>query len=434
MKFRPFSNYQFSGVKWCPEVPSSWKVSTVKRVAEFTTGWTPSSGNAEFYGEDYLWANISDIGPKVLYETSKGVSQLAVNEFNIESSKPGDLLFSFKLSIGQVSFVGREMFTNEAIATFKKNHNYDIGWAYYAFPKFIPENAEENIYSAPLLNQERIKNAKLFIPPKHEQLEICKFLDRETAKIDELIQKQEKLIELLSEARQALINNALTKGISKNVKLKRTDVQWFMEIPAHWGYSKLGLYSTRVVVGIAEAATHAYQDIGTPILRATNIRPMKIVGDLLYLNDEFADERGSKALKAGDLVTVRTGNAGVTALVPKELDGCQCFTMLITTVSDKLNPIFMNYWMNSSPAQSYFSIEGWGTAQVNISVPILKQLPIPIPPLEEQNQIVEYLQSKTIGIDALISKTNESLNLLMEHRVSLISAAVTGKIDVRELA
>lgn len=288
--------------------------------------------------------------------------------------------------------------------------------------------------SYPAINTPELMNIKVAIPTPKEQAAISIFLNKEIAKIDDLIQKQEKLVNFSVEARQALISHAVTKGINRKVKLRQTDVKWFGEIPSHWNHSKLGLYSKRVVVGIAEAATQAYQDSGTPILRATNIRPMKIIGDLLYLNDGFADDRESKSLNAGDLVTVRTGNAGVTALVPKELHGCQCFTMLITTVNDKLNPEFMNYWMNSSPAQSYFSIEGWGTAQVNISVPILKQLPIPIPPLSEQDEIVAYLESKTSEIDCLISKTKESLALLKERRDSLISAAVTGKIDVREAA
>src|SRR5690606_619956 len=135
----------------------------------------------------------------------------------------------------------------------------------------------------------------------------------------------------------------------------------------------LARVAERVAVGIAVAATHAYAGEGVPILRATNIRPGQITGELLYINEDFADGLGSKLMRAGDLVTVRTGNAGVTAVVPKELDGCQCFTMLITTLSKGCDSEYYCLLLNSHYAKNYFSLEGWGTAQINISVPILKR-------------------------------------------------------------
>jgi type I restriction enzyme S subunit len=134
------------------------------------------------------------------------------------------------------------------------------------------------------------------------------------------------------------------------------------------------------------------------------------------------------------LVTVRTGNAGVTAVIPPELDGCQCFTMLITTLNEGLSVEYYCYWMNSISAQCYFSLEGWGTAQVNISVPILKALPVPIPPPSEQKAIVTYLNHETAKLDALTAEAQRAIDLLQERRTALISAAVTGKIDVRGLA
>jgi len=129
---------------------------------------------------------------------------------------------------------------------------------------------------------------------------------------------------------------------------------------------------------------------------------------------------------------VRTGNAGVTAVVPPELDGCQCFTMLITTLKDGMQSDYYCYWMNSAAAVHYFSIEGWGTAQVNISVPILKSLPVPIPPEQEQKEIVALLLQQTQRLDMLLTNTERSIELLKERRSALITAAVTGQIDLRE--
>jgi len=271
-------------------------------------------------------------------------------------------------------------------------------------------------------------------PPLDEQKAISSFLDVETSKIDGLVSEQRRLIELLKEKRQAVISHAVTKGLNPNAPMKPSGIQWLGDVPQHWSCTALTRIAERVVVGIAEAATHAYADDGIAILRSTNIRAGRIRGEILYVNPEFADERDSKRIFAGDLVTVRTGNAGVTAQIPEELDGCQCFTMLITTLNDGHNSSFFTYWMNSVVAQCYFTLEGWGTAQVNISVPILKALPVPIPPNDEQAEIVEYLDKRIGEFDSLVAEAERAIELLQERRTALISAAVTGKIDVRESA
>lgn len=204
------------------------------------------------------------------------------------------------------------------------------------------------------------------------------------------------MIELLKEKRQAVISHAVTKGLNLRAPLKPSGIEWLGDVPEHWEAAVLTRIASRVVVGIAEAATHAYADEGIPILRSTNIRAGRIIGDTLFIAPEFAGDRESKRLFAGDLVTVRTGNAGVTAVVPAKFDGCQCFTMLITSLRESQSVEFYCYWMNSVSAQCYFSLEGWGTAQVNISVPILKALPIPIPPLNEQLEIVSFLHTQRV--------------------------------------
>lgn len=277
----------------------------------------------------------------------------------------------------------------------------------------------------------KVRDLSLLVPPVETQRALCDFLDRETAQAEALVTKYERLIELLEEKRAALITQAVTKGLDSKVPLKDSGVQWIGMIPAHWTCTALNRFATRVVVGIAEAATHAYADEGVPILRSTNIRANSIRGDILRIQREFALERGSKLIRAGDLVTVRTGNAGVTAVVPNELDGCQCFTMLITSLRSACIPGFFSLAINSDYGQRYFALEAWGTAQANISVPILKAFPIAVPPVEEQARIVRYLGGQLATLDDLIRRTGSAIELLNERRTALITAAVTGQIDVR---
>jgi type I restriction enzyme S subunit len=134
--FPRYPKYKDSGVEWLGEVPAHWTLTKAKHTCTFTTGWTPSTGNSAAYNGENLWANISDLGPRVLNHTAKQISDETVDASGIALSPAGSLLFSFKLSIGQVSFAGRDMYTNEAIATFHESPHLSLQFAYYAFPLF----------------------------------------------------------------------------------------------------------------------------------------------------------------------------------------------------------------------------------------------------------------------------------------------------------
>lgn len=287
--------------------------------------------------------------------------------------------------------------------------------------------------SYPATNASEIVGIYIAIPPYNQQQGIAKFLNRETGKIDKLIEKKGRQIELLKEKRATLINHAVTKGLDSKAKFKDSGIPWLGEISEQWKIKPYKYITSRVDVGIAEAATHAYADTGIPIIRSTNVRANILSTEkIYYINQSFADKNKSKYLFAGDLVTVRTGNAGVTAIIPKSLNKSQCFTLLISTLNKSQAPKFYSYFLNSIVGQTYFNIEGWGTAQINISVPILQNIPILHPSYPEQQAIANFLDRETGKTDQLIAKVQESIDKLREYRTALISAAVTGKIDVRE--
>ena len=238
-RFQPYAAYKDSGFEWLGEIPAYWEVQPLKHLATFSTGWTPPTGRADLYGGEHLWANISDLGPRVLDTTENTISDAAIREARLRIVEAGALLFSFKLSVGTVSIAGVNMYTNEAIAAFSPSSLIDTGYLFWAAPILIPRNAQDNIYGAPLLNRGRIANAKLLRPAPSEQRAIADFLDRETAKIDGLVATKERLIELLQEKRTALITRAVTRGLDPNVPMKDSGVEWLGEIPAHWGVKRL---------------------------------------------------------------------------------------------------------------------------------------------------------------------------------------------------
>lgn len=283
------------------------------------------------------------------------------------------------------------------------------------------------------IEQEYLANSVFPCPPIAERKAITTFLDHETAKIDALIEKQQRLIELLKEKRQAVISHAVTKGLNPKAPMRDSGVEWLGEVPAHWVVGRYKFCTTRIVVGIAEAATHAYADTGIPILRSTNIREEGLdVSGMLFIKPEFANENESKYLYANDIITVRTGYPGISAVIPQDLDKSQCFTNLIGTPNRGMNPYFLAEYLNSHTGKSYFDLLGWGSAQKNISVPILQNIPISHPDTAEQARIVEFVKTQRDKYSKLIENAGKGIELLQERRTALISAAVTGKIDVRD--
>lgn len=406
---------------------------SVKRVIAFSTGWTPPTGEQRFYDGDHLWANISDLGPRVLAETQKTISDEAVRESRMKASPPGSLLFAFKLSVGAVSITRASMYTNEAIATFLPEAGIDVAYLYWAAPVYVSQNAIENIYGAQLLNRERIANARLGIPPAEEQRAIASFLDCETAKIDALVAKKERVIELLQEKRAALITQAVTRGLDPNVPMKASGVEWLGEIPAHWETWRLKHVSGGLTVGVVVNPSHYVSPSGVPFLRGTDVTEGRIVlKNVQYMTEEANQEHHKSTLRQGDLVSIRVGYPGVTAVVPAELEGSNCASLLITRRSGRVNSRLLCYLMNSAGGKAQFKMLQDGAAQEQINVSDAVDFLVPLPPNTEQEAIVAHLDGLTSRIDALLTAIREGIDRLREFRTALISAAVTGKIDVRE--
>ncbi len=205
----PNAKMKDSGVKWIGRVPEDWEVVRLKHKYSFKTGATPSTGKEEYFDGDVKWANISDLNQRVIYDTAKHISEKAASKCCMTISPKGSLMYSFKLSVGNVAFCGDDMYTNEAIATFEKGEN-SLEYLYYIAPVFIIHNAKRNIYNAALLNQELIKNALICFPPLPEQRAIVAYLDDKVAKIDQLRDKQQAQIDKLREYKQRLISDVVT--------------------------------------------------------------------------------------------------------------------------------------------------------------------------------------------------------------------------------
>ena len=413
-KYKAYPEYKDSGVEWLGLVPKSWTICRLKNLATIKNG------------QDYKSVQTDDGYPVM----GSGGQFTFASKFMYD--KPSVLL-GRKGTIDKPLYINEPFWTVDTMYYTELNEGFDAKYLHYLaltiqFSRYSTNTA------LPSMTQEHLSNYKFSVPKaESERKKITEFLDLETAKIDHLIEKQQQLIELLKEKRQAVISHAVTKGLNPDVPMKDSGVEWLGEVPEHWTISRYKFCTSRVIVGIAEAATHAYSDSGTPIIRSTNIKEEGLnTTDLLYLKNEFARQNESKYLFSNDIVTVRTGYPGISAVIPETLNGSHCFTNLVSTPLHSQHSEYLTEYLNSAMGKEYFSLNGWGSAQKNISVPILQNFPIAYPDSDEQREISTFVIDKRDEFSHLLEKADESIRLMQERRTALISAAVTGKIDVRD--
>jgi type I restriction enzyme S subunit len=215
--------------------------------------------------------------------------------------------------------------------------------------------------------------------------------------------------------------------------MKPSGIDWLGDIPEHWQVGPLKRICDEITVGIVVEPSKYYVDEGVPALRSLNVRPGKILTDNLVYISESANEMLSKSkLRAGDLVAVRTGQPGTCAVIPHELDGSNCIDLIIIRRSERVLSEYLAWFLSSDTSVRQFAEGSGGAIQLHFNISTATTLKVALPPLDEQELILKFLNRETERIDNLISDAEAAIDLLLERRSALISAAVTGKIDVRD--
>lgn len=422
-----------SGIEWIGKIPQDWQIAKVKHVYSFQTGWTPSTSNAAYFDGDLPWANISDIGKtKTIYDTAKHITEEAVANSSMGISPKGSLMYSFKLSVGDVSFCGTDMYTNEAIATFLPSDKYDLRYLYYAAPLFIIKNANENIYGAKLLNQELIRNALILNPPYNEQVSVADYLDAKCAEIDALIAAKEKTNALLKERRQSIIYEAVTKGLNSDVPMKDSGIEWIGEIPESWAVGKLG-YFIEVFNGDRSSNYPSGSDIqesGVPFLTSSNLEyDVLDMSSSKYISEEKYESMSGLKMELNDIIYCLRGSVGKCSINKTETCGTVA-SSLMGIRCKKMEPEFLLFVLKSPVIETQNALFMNGTCAANLSAENVCGYLVPIPAKAEQTAIAEYLQDRCTEMDELISANEATIQKLKEYRQSIIYEAVTGKIEI----
>lgn len=280
-----------------------------------------------------------------------------------------------------------------------------------------------------------VRDFLVALPHIAEQSAIAAFLDRETGKIDALVAEQERLIALLKEKRQAVISQAVTKGLDASAPMKESGVAWLGQVPAHWEVKRLKNIA-EISYGLGQPPE--YHEDGTRFLRATNVKRGSLSDEgLVFVNEADLPSSRITRLACGDIVVVRSGAyTGDSALVTLDWNGAIAgFDMVVKVDREKADPEFA-----AAALLSKYMLDGQinllrqRAAQPHLNAEELGELTFLQPSLEEQQAIAVGLRDKTAQLNTLTTEAHRAIALLRERRAALISAAVTGKIDVRGLA
>jgi type I restriction enzyme S subunit len=432
-KYQAYSDYQKSDIEWSDVLPSHWGRVSLRWITVMYAGGTPSK-NIEEYWEDGTvpWLNSGAVNQGLVTEASTFITEEA---FKNSSAKwiPKDALVMALAGQGKtkgmVAQLGIDTTCNQSMAAVVPNDILDSRYIFW----WLTSNYQNirNMSGGDHrdgLNLELLGNIECPIPTHIEKQKIANFLDHETAKIDTLIEKQQQLIALLKEKRQAVISHAVTKGLNPNAPMRDSGVEWLGEVPEHWEVKKF-THCTSIRSGQVDPTIEPYCNF-------TLVAPNHIESGTgrLIMQETAADQgadSGKYLCKKGEVIysKIRPALAKV-CMSPSDNTICSADMYPIQGVSGLTNE-FLFWSLLSTWFTSLVILESDRVAMPKINREKLAEVMLPVPPGNEQREVCTEIERKTEAMDLLIVKAGNAIALANERRTALISAAVTGKIDVR---
>ena len=410
MKYKKYPAYKNSGVEWFDTIPEHWKLTRLKYAASVNMGQSPDSSeyNSNKNGLPFL-QGCADFG----------VIHPAPTVYCVQPKKtanPGEILFSVRAPVGKVNLADQPYGIGRGLCAISPLliHPRFFWWLLETVKTQLDSVSTGSTYDAVSIGQ--VANTFLTLPSQSEQVTIAAFLDTETAQIDTLIVKQERLIALLQEKRQALISHAVTKGLNSDAPMKDSGVEWLGEIPAHWEIKRAKWIFNKMQ------------------------RPVRDEDDTLRKNrrtegfTNALEEHGYQGIRKGDLV-IHAMDAFAGAIGVSDSDGKSTPVYSVCTPSERfsVNTYYYAHLLRHMSRGGYIESLATGIRQrsTDFRFTTFSSLFLPLPPIQEQDNILTFLDAETARMDILIEKAKAAIERLNERRTALISAAVTGKIDVR---
>ena len=440
MIFDTYEQYKESGLEWLPKIPLNWSLVDLRRGIELLTDFEANGSFAEVKknvvldtNEKYAWyLRATDLQNKRggISDEVRTCDKKAYDYLTKTQLFGGEFLVAKRGEVGKI-YVVPELSCKATLAPnlylIRLNEKLHIKYVYYWFsssygkPELFLADKSTTIGA---LYKDDVRACKILLPSISEQQKIANFLDHETAKIDTLIEKQQQLIKLLKEKRQAVISHAVTKGLNPDVPMRDSGVEWLGEVPEHWVVTRAKFVSE---VFIPQRNKPELNDSeGIPWATMEDMKAEYIETTRKYVSDQALKAAGSKILKADSVIASCVGSFGVASINTIDVVINQ---QLQAFVPNGIKSEYLRELVSISTV--YFELIGTAATLVYVNQQGFEGLPAVVPPFSEQTDICLKVDEVRSKYNTLIAKSEDAINLLKERRTALISAAVTGKIDVR---
>jgi type I restriction enzyme S subunit len=434
MKYQKYDKYKDSEIEWLGYIPDSWTVRKIKWESPVYRGASPRPIEDPAYFDDegeYAWVRISDVTASNTYlrETQQRLSDFGAG-FSIKL-QPGSLFLSIAGSVGKPCITAIKCCIHDGFVYFPKL-KIENKFLYYIFASGEPYKGLGKMGTQLNLNTETVGSIQIPIPTPNEQNSIVEFLDRETTHIDTLIDKKQKLIELLKEKRTALITQAVTKGLNPDVKMKNSGIEWCDIFPEDWNVISLKWISKIYAGGTPDKSVETYWENGTiPWINSGAVNQKYITKYSDLITEDAYKSSSAKWIPKGSLVMALAGQGKTKGMVAYlEIDTTCNQSMAAIIPRKDIYSKYLMYWLEIN----YNNIRnlGGGNARDGINLEMIGTIKCPVPSLKEQKQIAEIIEKETERIEILKDKISIAIEKHKEYRTALISATVTGKIKVTQ--
>lgn len=419
-----------SGIESIGKIPDSWNINKLKYCFQFKKG-----KNAQKYTKEFVLSNVGEY-PVYSGETKNSGILGKINNFEYDldevifvTTVGANAMYSLVIS-------GKFSLSQNCALIVPKNQKMNVRYYWYQLQQiFQYEKGRISLIMQPSLRFEDLKEYNLVIPSKEEQDIISCFIDKKISKIDSDIFKKQKLIELLKEKKQYLLNQAVTKGLDLSVQMKDSSKEWIGKIPKHWklnALKKIIENDTTITYGIVQTGEHI--EDGIPCLRTSDMKGKTFPKNGYIKTSPEIDAKFKRSkVHEEDIVVAIRATVGKALMVPDYLDGAN-LTQGTAKISpnETMNNQFVLHAINSESSQQRFKSIMKGATFKEITLEMLRNFVITCPPLKEQIEISKFINFEEKKIKLLISNIVSEIEKLQEYRQSLISSAISGKIDLRE--
>tara|TARA_R110002074_G_scaffold94547_3_gene206396 strand:+ start:9449 stop:10786 length:1338 start_codon:yes stop_codon:yes gene_type:complete len=435
MSLPTYHNYKESGFAWIGEIPQHWattkfryvfRESTEKIEDEVIGPMLSVSGYRGIEIKEYDDENQRRLPNDLVGYRIVRPGQLVVNSMWLNHSGLGISDFE-----GHVSPAYRSYYFNCDMDRRYAHHLMRSSSYVFGYTSFLTGIRPNSLQ----MSRDDLMGYPILVPTIEEQRHIAVFLDHETAKIDALVEEQRRLIELLKEKRQAVISHAVTKGLNPNAPMKDSGIEWLGEVPEHWEIKRLK-FTAQIRGGVAKGRNmEGCRLINVPYIRVANVQDGYLDLNEIAHIEIAEDELERYSLRTGDVLMNEGGDfdkLGRGYVWNAEIEPCIHQNHVFAVRTASVNPYWLNLLTSSSFGRFYFmSRSKQSTNLASISATNIGEFPMPYPSITEQQSIVAYVHARSRQFDSLIEVAASAVTLLHQRRNALISAAVTGKIDVR---